>query len=103
MKITVADPSDSDRIREIYLRAFDETERETVAELAIALLSEESEPRPVHHQRFGFTRELAEKFLPPYPPRYPLGWQALRLDAREFPDEPVSIECVGALCLPEIW
>ena len=48
MKIVPADPLDSERIREIYLRAFDDTERETVADLAIALLSQESDPRPVH-------------------------------------------------------
>jgi putative acetyltransferase len=58
---------------------------------------------PGYYQRFGFSRELAENFLPPYPPRYPSGWQALKLDARKLPDAPVSIECVGALCLPMIW
>lgn len=176
MKIIVADPSHSHQIREIYLKAFDETERETVADLAIALLSEKSEARPVHlvaevdgnlighvafspvrqrglqnrigyilaplavipawqkrgigsalvrgglrrfehqgdgiifvygdpayYQRFGFTRELAENFIPPFPPRHPLGWQALKLDARPIPDSPVPIECVAALCLPELW
>ena len=176
MKIIGADPSDSDRIREIYLKAFDEAERESVADLAIALLSEESDPRPVHlvaaidgnlighvsfspvgqkdlqnrigyilaplavapewqkrgvgsalvrkglsrfkrpedgiilvygdpgyYQRFGFTAELAANFLPPYPLRYPFGWQGLRLDDCKIPDTPVSIECVAALCLPEIW
>jgi len=176
MKIIMADRSDGDRIREIHLKAFDETERETVADLAIALLSEESNPKPVHlvaemdgglvghiafspvwqrglhrhigyilaplavnplwqrrgigsalvrnglrslkpqeggiifvygdpgyYGRFGFTRELSGNFLPPYPPKHPFGWQALKRDASEFPDAPVSIECVAALCLPEIW
>lgn len=176
VKIIDADPVDADRIREIYLSAFDEAERETVAELAIALLAEKSEPRPIHlvadidgklvghvsfspvrrkengdyvgqilaplavspgwqkrgvgsalveeglrrikgqeggivfvygdpayYQRFGFVPERAENFLPPCPLTHPFGWQALVADGCEIPDRPVSIECVGPLCSPELW
>lgn len=176
MKITDAGPLDRERIHEIYLRAFDDTERETVANLAVALLSEASAPRPVHlianiddklvghvsfspvlqkgvpkcigyilaplavspswqkrgigtalvgtgigrlkllgdgvlfvygdpgyYRRFGFSCETAERFVPPFPLRQPLGWQALSLGTTKARDTIISIECVSALCLPELW
>ena len=48
MTITDAALSDREAIREIYLAAFDASERETVADLAVALLEEAPAPPSIH-------------------------------------------------------
>ncbi|MEM1294447.1 MAG: N-acetyltransferase [Verrucomicrobiota bacterium] len=176
MNIQVPNPQDEQRIRRIYLEAFDAREREMVATLAISLLKEKSEPEtlslvaeiddtlvghvafspifekakqsqigfilaplavgpssqkqgvgtalvneglrrlrlqnagfvlvygdPGYYQRFGFHAELAEQFSPPYTLEFPFGWQALQLDTDKAPDPTISITCVNALNLPELW
>ena len=176
MTILEADPSHRDRIGEIYRAAFDESEGETVADLAASLLAEASDPRPLHllakvdgklvghisftpvrdkdgganvgfilaplavdpaqqqggvgsalvreglrrledrqgqvvfvygdpayYGRFGFGRELAERYLPPCTPQYPTGWQALAIGTPELPAGPVTVECVAPLNAPELW
>ena len=58
---------------------------------------------PDYYGRFGFTHQLAQHFLPPYPLKYPSGWQASPLDSDRIPDTPVEIECVPPLHLAELW
>lgn len=58
---------------------------------------------PAYYGRFGFTRELAARFVPPHPLTQPAGWQALGREPRPGADGPVAIECVAALASPALW
>lgn len=58
---------------------------------------------PQYYGRFGFAAEVAEGFVPPYPLKFPFGWLGMRLEKCDFPDSPVSINCVNALCDPNLW
>jgi len=58
MKIRLATPSDSDRIRTMYLFAFPDGESETVASLAVDLLAETTAP-----ETFSFVAESDAKIV----------------------------------------
>ncbi len=58
---------------------------------------------PAYYSRFGFTARAAAPYLPPYPLRYPFGWQALMLRGAEPAGQALPITCVPALNLPELW
>lgn len=58
---------------------------------------------PDYYGRFGFSSELAEKYIPPFPLRYPSGWQALALSGELVPKDPKRITCVEPLNKPELW
>lgn len=58
---------------------------------------------PVYYERFGFRTDLAEAFSPPFPLKFPFGWQALDLAGDAEAPEPREIECVEALNRPELW
>ncbi len=57
---------------------------------------------PNYYGRFGFDAQLGEKFIPPYPLKYPFGWQAMSFSGDE-PSRPMHFTCVPALSNPEIW
>ncbi|MBK1879067.1 GNAT family N-acetyltransferase [Pelagicoccus mobilis] len=176
MKIRNAKLADEAVIREIYLEAFPAEEREEVADLAIELLKEESDPSvlslvaeeggrvlghvafspvfskikgnivgytmaplavettkqrkgtgsrlvrkgmeeivhcgvsallvygdPAYYSRFGFSPEVAERFLPPYKLQYPFGWLGIVLNEAEMPKSTIPISCVKPLRKPELW
>ena len=48
MTIRTATSGDAGKLHQIYLKAFDESERELVADLAVDLLRQESEPETIH-------------------------------------------------------
>jgi len=58
---------------------------------------------PNYYSRFGFVANLAQKFIPPYTLQYPVGWQAIELDSENRIASAGSVECVSALCKPELW
>ena len=176
--MTIREPaeSDKDQIRQVYTAAFDEEEKELVADLAIELLDTESSPKTLHlvadtedeivghvsfspvrikdsrdcmgyilaplavsprqqkrgvgsalvrrgleqlareqakvvlvygdpeyYSRFGFSSELAEKYIPPFPLTYTLGWQAVFIGGMIPEMDPVEIQCVEPLRKPELW
>jgi len=58
---------------------------------------------PQYYGRFGFTAEVAEGFVPPYPLEFPFGWLGMKLENGKLPSAPVKINCVNALCDPNLW
>jgi len=58
---------------------------------------------PKYYCRFGFTADLASKYLPPYELQYPFGWQAIALNEGNLEKTIVSISCVASLRDPELW
>mgnify|MGYP000280086503 CR=1 FL=1 len=58
---------------------------------------------PRYYGRFGFAAQSAESFPPPFPLKFPEGWQALHLcpDSVDHSAQPFS--CVDALNRPELW
>lgn len=58
---------------------------------------------PDYYGRFGFTAELAETYLPPYPLEYPFGWQGICLGEGALRKEAVTIECVPSLSQRDLW
>jgi putative acetyltransferase len=58
---------------------------------------------PEYYSRFGFSSVLAEKYIPPFPLTYPLGWQALALSGKLPSRNPEKILCVEPLNKPELW
>ncbi|MEO0808953.1 MAG: N-acetyltransferase, partial [Cyanobacteria bacterium J06643_4] len=57
---------------------------------------------PKYYGRFGFSAAAAEQYLPPYPLKYPHGWQAIVLkgDARKTP---ANLIFVSALNNSALW
>ncbi len=58
---------------------------------------------PKYYARFGFTADLAEKYVPPFTLKYPSGWQALDLSEKNAVGGSVELECVSPLSKPELW
>ena len=57
---------------------------------------------PQYYSRFGFTTNLAQSFIPPYPLQYPEGWQAMELNSTVF-SEGGKFHCVNSLNVTELW
>ena len=58
---------------------------------------------PAYYGRFGFQRETATRFLPPYDLQYPFGWQAVVLHGDPADERIARISCVAPLCDPSLW
>ena len=58
---------------------------------------------PQYYSRFGFSPDIAERYIPPYSLQYPFGWQGLNLNERTTPTSPVRINCVPSLRNPQLW
>jgi len=58
---------------------------------------------PKYYGRFGFSAEAAARFLPPYPLRYPFGWQARVLRKGGPGDQTMKLTCVPSLRDPALW
>ncbi|ELS00752.1 putative acetyltransferase [Xenococcus sp. PCC 7305] len=57
---------------------------------------------PQYYSRFGFKKEPAQNFTPPYVLEYPEGWQAMKLNSAVFP-EGSRLTCVNSLNDPQLW
>jgi len=57
---------------------------------------------PQYYSRFGFTTDLAKKFIPPYGLQFPKGWLALNTNSNVFP-EGGKIKCVNSLNDHRLW
>ncbi len=58
---------------------------------------------PDYYGRFGFEKENARSFVPPYPLEYPFGWLGMMLNEIAIPNITVEFECVAALSKPDLW
>lgn len=58
---------------------------------------------PNYYGRFGFTSDLAENYIAPYPLQYPSGWLALVQHPEQIIETREVITCVPALDRPELW
>lgn len=58
---------------------------------------------PAYYGRFGFSTDAAQDYTAPYKLQYPFGWQAVVLKEYGLKKLPVTINCVAALCDPELW
>lgn len=57
---------------------------------------------PRYYSRFGFSPELAQDFIAPYPLQFPEGWQALHLDPTAV-SASGKIQTVESLNDPDLW
>jgi putative acetyltransferase len=111
-RIRLATNLDLEDIREVYLRAFSESERKIGTKLienGIEQLSEKGVSvvfvygDPKYYGKFGFNAGAASRYSPPYELQYPFGWQAIALNEVCFEKQNVKISCVASLCDPELW
>lgn len=58
---------------------------------------------PSFYGRFGFTRDVAETYVPPYPLTMPEGWQGLVLPGGTAATTPVHVQCARSLCDASLW
>ncbi len=58
---------------------------------------------PKYYNRFGFSVDVAQSYVPPYKLQYPFGWQAVVLNQYAIQKPPAIITCVGALRDPQLW
>lgn len=58
---------------------------------------------PAYYGRFGFTADAARRFTPPYPLKYPFGWQAIALHETDPIDANTTITCVAPLRDEKLW
>ncbi|WGK68727.1 N-acetyltransferase [Candidatus Haliotispira prima] len=58
---------------------------------------------PNYYGRFGFRKETAHSFVPPYPLRYPFGWLGVLLSDIVVGEIPMKFDCVTSLHKPELW
>ena len=78
-----------------------ETGIEQLEEKAVDMLFAYGDPK--YYQRFGFWRETAQQFIPPYKLTYPSGWQAMMLSQRVVSESEVNLSCVAPLCNSALW
>jgi len=57
---------------------------------------------PQYYSRFGFKKNLAQNFSPPYTLQYPEGLQAIKLNSTVLP-EGGRFKCVNSLNDPKLW
>lgn len=58
---------------------------------------------PDYYNRFGFKEDIASPFLPPYPLKYPTGWQGILLSDINLPEPNIKFDCVRSLDKPYLW
>jgi putative acetyltransferase len=58
---------------------------------------------PDYYGRFGFTRDAATGYLPPYALQHPDGWQALVLDDKASAESRLALSCAAPLRDPALW
>ena len=58
---------------------------------------------PDYYGRFGFSAAAARDYNAPYPLQYPVGWQAVVLEAPILAESPARITCVEPLSDPGLW
>lgn len=58
---------------------------------------------PAFYGRFGFTRDVAERYVPPYPLTMPEGWQGLVLPGGTAATTSVRVQCARSLCDASLW
>lgn len=175
MQIREATIDDTEKIKDIYLQAFDDSEARTVSDIAVNLLNENPSVKiislvaienneivghiafspvflestnehfgyilaplavspkfqrnkigsslvkhgldtiskigsfiifvygdPQYYSRFGFKRETAKNFMPPYTLQFPEGWHALNLNS-VVSHEGGKVKCVDSLNDPNLW
>ena len=78
-----------------------ETGIEQLEEKAVDMLFAYGDPK--YYQRFGFWRETAQQFIPPYKLTHPSGWQVMLLNQRDVGESKVKLSCVAPLYNPALW
>lgn len=58
---------------------------------------------PGYYGRFGFRAERAAGYIPPYPLKFPFGWQGLSLRDNGPGGAGIRIACVPPLCDATLW
>jgi putative acetyltransferase len=58
---------------------------------------------PAYYGRFGFTADVAERFVAPHPLQFPFGWQARPLTDRGSNPAGGQVSCVPSLDDPLLW
>ena len=58
---------------------------------------------PGYYRKFGFSADIADRYIPPYKLQYPFGWQAIVLNECTVEKSPIRITCVTSLCDPKLW
>ena len=58
---------------------------------------------PDYYGRFGFNRETAKNFVPPYQLEYPDGWLGIWLDENKQTQNEIRFTPVEPLSSPELW
>jgi putative acetyltransferase len=58
---------------------------------------------PQYYRKFGFSRGVADRYIPPYKLQYPFGWQAVILNECNVEKSSIKIACVKSLSDPKLW
>jgi putative acetyltransferase len=58
---------------------------------------------PKYYSRFGFSEDVARRYVPPYQLEYPFGWQGIVLNDYSTEESSVRIACVPSLRDPSLW
>jgi len=58
---------------------------------------------PEYYGRFGFSTNVAEKFIPQHKLEYPSGWQAIILNQFSIKNSTSNLVCVASLNDPKLW
>lgn len=58
---------------------------------------------PDYYRRFGFSKDAAQRYTPPYKIQYPFGWQAISLNRCPNVEHPIRLACVPSLCDQRLW
>jgi putative acetyltransferase len=58
---------------------------------------------PQYYIKFGFSTDVADRYIPPYKLQYPLGWQAIVLNECNVEKSSIKIACVKSLSDQELW
>lgn len=73
--------------------------KEILSDNGVDILLVYGDPR--YYEKFGFTREVAKKFTPPYQLEYEFGWLGMLLNKVE--NTGIKIKCVSSLMKPALW
>ena len=75
--------------------------KQTLSEQGIDALLVYGDPN--YYGRHGFTVDMGQKFVPPYPLEFDFGWQAMMLNSNKITDEAYQFTSVEALSDPALW